>query len=145
MVVIEIQTPDRPLLHFHPLREESREFFCLPGLNRMAELVRGKESWPKFVSPGWVFLESVSKAKFSPWSCPLWVPARKRKQLRKVKVKLPFGRNPGSMGRALRSVLGSRERPGNAHSGQCSCPPAWRTQGLMGGELGIAFQPSRPV
>lgn len=99
MVVIEIQTPDRPLLHFHPLREESREFFCFPGLNRMAELVRGKESWPKFVSPGWVFLESISKAKSSPWSRPLWVPARKRKQLRKVKkVKLPFGRNPREHG-----------------------------------------------
>lgn len=104
MVVIEIQTPDRPLLHFHPLRVESREFFCLPGLNRTAELVRGKESWPKFVPPGWVFLESMSKAMSSSWRRPLWVPARKRKQLRKVKVKLPFGRNPGSMGRALEGV-----------------------------------------
>lgn len=68
MVVIEIQTTDRPLPHFLPLSVESRELFCLQGMSRMAELVREtKADQPMFVSLGWVFVECVSKAQ----SCPL--------------------------------------------------------------------------
>lgn len=71
MVVIEIQTTDRPSPHFYPLRVECRESFCLQGMSRMAELLREKkEDWPTFVSPGQVFLECVSKQE----SCPLKMP-----------------------------------------------------------------------
>lgn len=67
MVVIEIQTTDRPLPHFHLLRVESRELFCLLGRNRMAELVRGKErELAQVVLSRLVFLKSVSKVESSP-------------------------------------------------------------------------------